>query len=165
MKMTMAELRQQLPQVGKLETIAVRPGRREPMVSLEEAEVEVGSGINGDRFSGKPDSVRQVTLIQKEHLTAVAGMLGLESIDPLLTRRNLVISGINLIALKDQKFSIGEVVLLGSGPCHPCSRMEEAFGPGGYKARRGHGGITARVITGGTIRVGDAIQFIDEVAG
>jgi len=162
MKMTMAELRQQMPQIGKLESIAVRPGRREPMVGVPVAEVKIGMGIEGDRFSGKPDSVRQVTLIQQEHLVAVAAILRQEELDPLLTRRNLVVSGVNLLALKDQKFAIGDVVLEGSGPCHPCSRMEETFGEGGYNAMRGHGGITAKVIGEGTIRVGDSVRLIKE---
>ena len=77
----------------------------------------------------------------------------------LLTRRNIVVSGINLLALAKRRFRIGEVVLETTGPCEPCSRMEENLGPGGYNAMRGHGGITARVAKGGTISVGDAVAL------
>ncbi|BBF82035.1 MOSC domain protein [Asticcacaulis excentricus] len=70
-------------------------------------------------------------------------------------RRNVVTSGINLLALKDKRFQLGVAVLEYTGECHPCSRMEEIFGVGGYNAVRGRGGITARVITGGRFRVGD----------
>ncbi len=77
-------------------------------------------------------------------------------------RRNLVIGGINLLALKNEKFSIGECVLKGTGLCHPCSRMEEALGTGGYNAMRGHGGITAIVIRGGTIALGDSVTLLAE---
>ena len=79
-------------------------------------------------------------------------------------RRNLVTEGINLLALKERRFRIGEAVLETSGECHPCSRMEETLGVGGYNAVRGLGGITARVITGGLVRVGDCVERIDSPA-
>jgi MOSC domain-containing protein YiiM len=102
-----------------------------------------------------------VTLLQFEHLSAIAAFLGLEAVAPERLRRNLVVSGLNLLALKGRRFRIGEAVLDASGECHPCSRMEEALGPGGYNALRGHGGITARVLEGGAIRLGDAVARLD----
>ena len=71
-------------------------------------------------------------------------------------------AGVNLLALKSRRFRIGGAVFEATGPCDPCSRMEEALGPGGLNAMRGHGGITARVAESGAIRVGDAVQAIVE---
>ncbi|MEO1997897.1 MAG: MOSC domain-containing protein [Planctomycetaceae bacterium] len=160
---TIAELKQQIPQQGRVEWIGVSAHRRSAIQECEQVQVRSGRGIEGDHHAdGQPAGDRQVTLIQQEHLMGLAGLLGAEStpaIDPALLRRNMVISGINLLALKDQVFRIGdEVELQGTGPCAPCSRMEENLGPGGYNAMRGHGGITARVLRGGTIAVGDTLR-------
>jgi MOSC domain-containing protein YiiM len=150
-----------LPQRGRVEWIGVREARLVPMRVLEAAELTIGRGVSGDRFSGGVESKRQVTLIQAEHLQVIAGLLGRERIDPALLRRNIVVSGINLLALQRAKFGLGEVVLEGTGGCHPCSRMEHALGTGGFNAMRGHGGITARVLTSGAVRVGDEVHLIE----
>lgn len=151
------ELMNQFAQPGRIEWIGLRPARRQPVVSVPEARIEVGTGLDGDRYRGTAESKRQVTLIQAEHLAAVASLLGRADLDPALVRRNVVVRGINLLALKDKRFRLGEAVLEFTGPCQPCSRMEEILGPGGYNALRGHGGITAKVIEPGRIRVGDEL--------
>jgi MOSC domain-containing protein YiiM len=103
---------------------------------------------------------RQVTLIQAEHLPVIAALCGLDGVTPDMLRRNLVVSGISLRALKDKRFTIGSVQLLGTGECVPCSHMEESLGIGGYNAMRGHGGITARVLSEGRIHVGDTVKAV-----
>lgn len=149
-----------MPQQGTVSWIGLREQRREPLTSVEEVSVKIGEGLQGDRFSGNPESKRQVTLIQGEHLDMVARVLGKERIDPSLTRRNIVVNGINLLALKDQQFQIGEVVLETTGDCCPCSRMEENLGSGGYNAMLGHGGITTKVIKEGIIRIDDQVSLL-----
>ncbi|MEO9485733.1 MAG: MOSC domain-containing protein [Ekhidna sp.] len=149
-----------LPQVGRLVWIGVRPKRKLPLENISYVNVTKEGGLEGDHFAGKFSKKRQVTLIQQEHLEGVCSMMGIKKFDPGLIRRNLVIKGINLFALRDQKFSIGEVILEGTGYCHPCSRMEENLGPGGYNAMRGHGGITAHVIRGGEIRIEDEVKLM-----
>lgn len=148
-----------LPQKGRLEQITVRTARQEWPATRELVEVSEESGLVGDHYSGRSGK-RQVTLIQQEHLEVVAKLLGREELPLELTRRNLLVSGINLLAFNGQRFRIGEVVLEMTGHCHPCSRMEELLGPGGYNAMRGHGGITARIIRGGTIRKGDMVVMV-----
>jgi MOSC domain-containing protein YiiM len=148
-----------LPQVGRLEWIGLRSERLGEIHVVDKATVVAERGISGDhRFEGRLGSKRQVTLIQFEHLAAVASMLHRDALSPELLRRNLVVSGINLLALKGKYFHVGEVLLEFSGPCEPCSRMERVLGPGGYNAMRGHGGITAKVIEGGTIQVANQVR-------
>lgn len=153
----MDELTTKFPRPGRLEWIGIAGERRGAIEAVEEATVQAGTGIDGEHHATSGKSQRQVTLIQKEHLPAVAALLGRDAVSPELLRRNLVVSGINLVALKEQKFRIGDVLLEGTGPCAPCSLMEQNLGEGGYNAMRGHGGITAQVLEGGTIRVGDDV--------
>ncbi len=148
-----------IPRCGQVEWIGSSSGRREPIESLVSVELQVGTGLEGDHHArGEGTSKRQVTLIQWEHLPVIADLCGLEAVTPQMLRRNIAVSGINLLALKQRRFWIGPVHLEGTGPCAPCSRMEETLGPGGYQAVRGHGGITARVLEAGVIRVGDAVR-------
>jgi MOSC domain-containing protein YiiM len=146
---------------GRLAWIGLRPARREPVLPVEAAMLEPGQGLQGDRWKGGATGGRQVTLIAAAHLAAIGDFLGRAPPPPELLRRNLVIEGVNLLALKSRRFRIGAALLEYSGECHPCSRMEEVLGPGGYNAVRGHGGITARVIEGGVIRLGDPLSRVD----
>jgi MOSC domain-containing protein YiiM len=157
--MTMSELMGNFARDGVVTHIQLRPERGAEMVPVGSVEARPG-GLAGDRYN-KPSGNRQVTLIQDEHLIAVASLMSESSIDPALTRRNLVVKGINLLSLKGKKFRIGTAILEYTGECHPCSRMETNLGHGGYNAMRGHGGITARILIPGRISVGDTVSAID----
>jgi len=150
-----------LPRAGRVEWIGLRPARGAAMREVDSAEAAVGAGLSGDRYKGGSGK-RDVTLIQAEHLPAIAALAGHDAVAPATLRRNLVVSGIPLVALKGRRFRIGEVVLEGTAPCDPCSRMEEALGPGGFNAMRGHGGLCARIVSGGTMRLGDAVEALAE---
>ena len=153
-------LQRTVPQVGRIEWIGLCPERRAEVEVVERATVEVGTGVKGDHHARSGRGKRQVTLIQAEHLEVVARLLGRDvPVNPALLRRNLVVSGINLWALRQLRFRIGSALLEGTGPCPPCSRMEENLGAGGYHAMRGHGGITAIVVEPGELRVGDAVSL------
>lgn len=145
-------------QPGRVIWIGVRPARSAPLVSLESVMAEAGKGLVGDRYKTKSNGARQVTLIEAESLAAIAAYLRRAQVEPELLRRNIVVQGMNLLALKNKRFRIGEAVLEYSGECHPCSRMEDNLGVGGYNAVRGHGGITARILEGGNITCGDLVQ-------
>jgi MOSC domain-containing protein YiiM len=149
------------PFEGRLETIVVRGNSREAARRIDATRALAGVGLADDRLGQRGAaelSTRQVTLIQAEHLPVIAALARVESVDPVGLRRNLVISGVNLSALRNARVRVGEALLEIVGPCQPCSRMESAIGRGGYAAMRGHGGWTARVIEGGALQVGDAAR-------
>jgi MOSC domain-containing protein YiiM len=146
--------------VGRVEAIVVRRDPRQPACCIERTFARAGIGLADDRLGRRGESelsTRQVTLIQHEHLPVIAQLARVASVDPVDLRRNLVVSGINLLAARNARLRVGAALLELVGPCHPCSRMEEAIGPGGYAAMRGHGGMTARIVEDGAIAVGDAV--------
>ena len=164
------ELTRRFPGTGWVRAILLRPARNAAAIGVESALAVEGRGLAGDRSAERlpatmGGSKRQVTLIQAEHLPLIAAWCGRDAVTPADLRRNLVVAGLNLLAARspftDQalRLHIGQTVVLEvTGPCAPCSKMEAALGPGGYNALRGHGGVTARVVCGGTLWVGDAVH-------
>ncbi len=170
---TLRDLITRIATQGCVEAIVVRPESNQPAISVEVVQAEPGKGLIGDRRAlTKRNNLaarkRELTLIQAEHLPLIASWCGLQHLDPTRLRRNLVISGVNLLAMKSPfadvrlEWQIGnEVCIEVTGPCDPCSKMEielaNESGGGGYNAMRGHGGMTAMIVAGGVIRVGDAV--------
>lgn len=148
---------------GRVVWIGVRPSCRGPVHAVDQALLDVETGLIGDHYANRSTRTRQVTLIAQEAVAAIASYLGRQRIDPAELRRNIVVAGLNLHALKGRSVRIGPALLAITGECHPCSRMEETFGMGGYQAVRGHGGVTARIIEGGLIKVGDPVAAADRI--
>jgi MOSC domain-containing protein YiiM len=170
-------LTRQFASAGRIEAIGLRPSRGAAVLPVDSAEAMAGEGLIGDRSvrgnaTDLMPSKRQVTLVQAVHVPVIAALAGhTQPLDPLCLRRNLVVSGLNLLAarslFKDQPLLLfigpadagvdGCLWLEITGACEPCSKMEALLGPGGYNAMRGHGGVTARVLRGGRLQVGDVV--------
>jgi len=159
MAYTVNRLLRTLPQQGIVKAIYIRPQKYSPVLALNSVEITKLHGLHGDHHRPSTHSKRQVTLIQYEHIEVIAKLLHVATLDAQILRRNIVVQGINLLALNNQEFNLGNVCLKMTGVCHPCSRMEKALGSGGYNAMRGHGGITATVVSNGTVSVGDSVYL------
>lgn len=157
--LTIRTLRNRFPAAGRVESMCLRPRRGDPPLAVDRAYARAGIGLDGDHYRAA-DGRRQVTLIQAEHLPVVARLMARPAIAAVDLRRNLTLAGINLAALRGARLRLGEVVVEITGPCHPCSRMEEILGHGGYNAMRGHGGMTGRIVESGWIAVGDAVRVV-----
>ena len=146
---------------GHLSWIGVRPERKANMLELSEVQAVKDLGLEGDhRCSKTPGSARQVTIISEEYIDQISHFTGLDVIHPSLLRRNLVVKGINLTALRHQQFTIGEALFEATALCHPCSRMEQALGDGGVVAMLGHGGLCVKILKSGKIRIGDSVSIV-----
>ena len=166
----MRDLLRRFPRAGRIDALLLRPARDAPVQSVESAMLIEGAGIEGDRTAARASSrpgghKRQLTLIQAEHLPLIAAWCSLPALDAALLRRNVVVSGLNLLSARSPLPGVAFDVHLGdeavielTGPCDPCSKMEALLGPGGLNAMRGHGGVTARVLRGGRVVVGDAVR-------
>ena len=150
---------------GELSWIGLRPERRAEVVEVGSVQAIAGSGLAGDhRYENTLGSGRQVTLMSEEYVGQIAHFLSLSGEAVVanaalarLLRRNLVIKGMNLEALRYQQFSIGAAIFEAGAICHPCLRMEELLGKGGIAAMVGHGGLCLKVVQSGKISVGDAV--------
>lgn len=158
MTVTIADLVARYSVPGRIEAIYLRPERRRNAAPVAAATLSEAGLVGDHARKGK----RALTLIQAEHLPVIAALAGLGEVDPALLRRNIVVSGLNLLGFRKARLSIGAAVIEITGPCAPCSRMEELLGHGGYTAMRGHGGVCATVIQPGELNTGDSVVPVPE---
>lgn len=131
----------------------------EDLLSKEEVNLIADSGIEGDRFCKlRPDYNAHVTFFSQEVWDEVKMDLDLpETMGPELTRRNIIISGVDLKSLYGTDFEIGSIQFRGTIHCSPCPAMNWAIGPGATAALRARGGLRAQVKTNGVLKTGPGV--------
>ncbi len=145
--------------VGRVEWIGTRPARFEDLVCPSSTFAEANRGLHGDhRMDKTPGSGRQVTIISREFIEQIEKQIG-RRIDPAELRRNIVVSGVNLNALRYQKIAIGNAVFDVGALCDPCERMEKHLGPGGFVSMMGYGGFCCKIVQSGEIAIGDKVSL------
>jgi MOSC domain-containing protein YiiM len=149
-------------QQGTVEAIHVHPpgARSEPMVYVEEALLEEGAGIRGDRYAGLGIPGTHITFIAAEGIEAMVARTGIH-LTPAETRRNVLTRGIDVNALVGRRFRVGDAVCEGVKPCTPCDHLESVTRPGVRSGLSGQGGLRANVLVGAVIRPGDPIEELD----
>ena len=149
---------------GRLDAIYTAPHAGQPVIANTRA-VLTPDGLVGDRyasgegsFSRWPAAYRAVSLIRQEAIDAAEAEFGV-SMQAGEHRRNLVVSGVPLDAWRGVRFRIGSVELVGERLCAPCKYLVRVTGQAdAFRALVGRGGLRARVVVPGVLRVGDAVE-------
>ena len=130
------------------------PAGTEPMEAVAEIECVAGSGIRGDRFFDyKEDYKGQITFFSLETWEALCERLDVADKGPETFRRNVIVSGVDLNELIGREFEVQGVRFSGTQEAAPCYWMNQAFAEGAETAMKGRGGLRARILTDGVIRV------------
>ncbi|HEX6621466.1 MAG TPA: MOSC domain-containing protein [Solirubrobacteraceae bacterium] len=146
---------------GIVAAIVLAPAAEAPLRSVERAQAIAGRGLQGDRYADgagtfSPGGGRghDLTLVAAEVLEDA----GLE---PVEARRNLIVRGVDLDALRGRRFRVGTVECLGQRRCEPCAHLERLTRPGVLRALAHRGGLRADILRGGELRVGDRVEALE----
>ncbi|AMO61303.1 moSC domain-containing protein [Mycolicibacterium phlei] len=135
----------------------IAPGSRLPMRSVQEVTAEAGVGLVGDRYHGARH--RHVTIQSRQLLERAAEELG-HPVEPAQTRRNVTVDAGEIPTRPGTRVRIGDVLLEVVRVSAPCRLLDDWIGPGAAAALRGRPGSTLRLLTSGTIRVGDPVEVL-----
>jgi MOSC domain-containing protein YiiM len=148
---------------GKVEGIYIAPHRGEPTISVEQAHIVPGKGIEGDRYYTQPgihdESTKpgqEITLIEMEAIEAICREEGIH-LTPAQTRRNIATRGVPLNDLVGRMFSIGNLQLRGVRLCEPCDYLANRTDPRILNSMAHRGGLRAEIISEGIIHRNDTI--------
>jgi MOSC domain-containing protein YiiM len=131
-----------------------KPAGTHPAVAVEELECVAGRGLRGDRFFDYKDDYKgQITFFSREVFDALRAHVGGSDLSPAVLRRNVIVSGVDLETLFDAEFEVQGVRFAGAGECRPCYWMDQAVGPGAEEFLQGRGGLRARILSSGTLRL------------
>ena len=149
--------------MGKLIGIARRAKSRDPMEMLDQADISIANGLEGD-CKGKRFPLRQFTIMTLEDWQNSLDLIGKPNLDWTIRRANLLVTDIKLPRGKGSRLLIGEVEVEVTDQTSPCQQMENAF-VGLRKALAGdwRGGVTCRIIEGGKIKVGNQVRTLLEL--
>ncbi len=153
---------------GSVVSIQVAPDAKGAMQNLPEVRAVEGRGLEGDRYcnevgsySHNPGPDREVTLIEAEAMEAMERDYG-TVLDSKDSRRNVTTRGVPLNHLVQREFTVGGVKLRGLRLCEPCANLARLTGKNVLQGLVHRGGLRAQVLTGGMIRVGDAVEWDED---
>ena len=153
---------------GRVESIAITPAAKAPMLFVKAVRAVAGKGLEGDRhfdhagtFSNEPGEGRDITLIESEAVEAMNAKLGTKFAAGEM-RRSIVTREIALNHLVGRDFRAGGALLRGIRLCEPCDYLQSLTAQGVLKQLIHRGGLRANILADGEIRAGDEIAVLDD---
>jgi len=146
---------------GVVHTIYVSPARKIPMKSVASVQAEAGKGLVGDRYHGTKH--RHVSIQSIEDLLEAEQVFG-HPIGAELTRRNITVTGFDIPTTPGDRVMIGGVDLEVVRIAAPCKLLDDDIGAGAKTALRRRAGTIFRLLSSGTIKVGDVIHHHTKAA-
>ena len=146
---------------GAVEAVLLAPEAEAPLTRVEETTAVPGQGLIGDRYAVERGTFSgagrgyELTLIEAEALETFAAAGTAVTWED--ARRNIVTRGIALNALVGRQFTIGDVECVGRRLAEPCAHLQRLAPAGVLRGLVHRGGLRADIVSGGTIRVGDAV--------
>jgi MOSC domain-containing protein YiiM len=125
-----------------------------PMIEVTEMRVLAGRGIEGDRFLDyKANYKGQITFFAEEVYDQLCAQFQVWDKPPSAFRRNVITRGVDLNALIGIEFEVQGVRFRGTEESKPCYWMNRAFAEGAETALEGSGGLRAKILADGILRV------------
>jgi len=134
-----------------------QPPGTSPLVEVSEVECVAGRGLRGDRYLDFRKNYKgQITFFPFDVFEKLCAHFGINDKPAGVLRRNLIVSGIDLLSLIGQEFEIQGVKFRGTQHCAPCDWMNIAFAPGAEQFLKDNAGLRAQILSDGLITVGEA---------
>lgn len=150
--------------------IYISPDKNIPMHEVESAKLVAEKGIVGDRYFDSlggtwtdisPRNDRQITIVNLQDINAFA-QHGI-NLNPCDLRRNVLVEVPDLSEFKNEKFFLGDAVLISYRYSYPCALLEKRLGQPGIVACGKQNnlvlGINCQILYGAEIKVGDKIRL------
>lgn len=134
-----------------------------PLVEVPNVECVAGHGLRGDRYFDFRENYKgQITFFSAEVFEKLCANFGITDKPAGVLRRNVIVSGVDLLSLIGREFEIQGVRFRGTQHCAPCEWMNIAFAPGAKEFLKDNAGLRAKILSDGTITVGDAQLVLAE---